>query len=646
LQRLGETLDKVHNVLADWHGEAGEAFRADLGKVRQGIEADGAESRRVAAVVSSAESDVSRCKIELADVERATDANSWTITPDWRIEIGDTWIGRDPIELAAEQQALQDQLNAVKVHAHSADHELATAINAAVGEVQPDATGNPSGGAPRTLQDMLLPAGPAGAGPGSAPPQGAPNTAGSGADPGGLQPSLRDLLLPSEKSFGDSDRQPVPGSLPDLLSRLGQSGVPGAPAPELKPADVERFKAMARQSMIRDGVAPDQIEARLDAIVASTQQWLDNGMPNYVVPEPPRPSPPGFGEGFGDRWFATEQGIKNLIGQGGPGAPGVLESWEGLVKGTNEVVQNPVGAAIGEVQNALDSPSPTYYLGSKASDAATTLPGLLFGGEGVAVRAGLPAETLTEGGAPLAIVRGWEPTDGMPWDDFLSRFGTPESRNWPSNDGFPPGFSPQPAQLPEGTIIDRFGSEYGRYLAPDGTPFADRALAPESVEGDYNRCMVTGKPLPPGWQIVEGPVEPWYDQTPSPGTLQYMILSPDGVKPTVKELVDRGSLMNTDRGSDDKSAELQSEIDRLSAKLDVRPMPVGFRTNDGLNIYIADDGSYHFTFYERGKLGFDRSGSLDDLLYWYCGDVHYRVKSLGDKWVAVREPLVNIVQIL
>lgn len=47
---------------------------------------------------------------------------------------------------------------------------------------------------------------------------------------------------------------------------------------------------------------------------------------------------------------------------------------------------------------------------------------------------------------------------------------------------------------------------------------------------------------------------------------------------------------------DEQSVELQAEIDRLSEKLDARPMQVGFRTNDDLNIYIADDGSYHFTF--------------------------------------------------
>ena len=91
--------------------------------------------------------------------------------------------------------------------------------------------------------------------------------------------------------------------------------------------------------------------------------------------------------------------------------------------------------------------------------------------------------------------------------------------------------------------------------------------------------------------------------------------------------------MNTGRLLDDKSSELQTEIDQLSEKLGVRPMQVGLRTSDGLNIYIADDGSYHFTFYERGKLGFDRSGSRADLLYWYCESVVTRqaAKRVGDR---------------
>lgn len=393
LQRLGESLERVHSVLVDWRGDAGEAFRADLGKVRCDIEADGAESGRVAAAVSRAEADVRGCKAELADVERAAEANGWTITRDWRIEVGESWIGRDALGFAAAQQVVQDDLNAVKAHAHSADHELAAAVRAAVGDVELDIAGGAPGGAP--------------------PPQGLPNHAGGAADRGSAPPSLQDLLFPAGRgeSFGGGDGEPVAGSLPDLLSRCRPPGVPAGRVAALSPAEVESFKALARQVMVNDGVAPDQVEARVDAMVARTQKWLADGMPSYVAPEPQRQPPPGFAEGFGDRWRATEQGIKNLIGQGGPGAPGVLESWEQMLKGTTEIARNPVGAAIGEVNDALNSPSPAYYLGAKASDAATTLPGLMFGGgEGAAaVRAGELADLDAAAGLPHELPGGHPP---------------------------------------------------------------------------------------------------------------------------------------------------------------------------------------------------------------------------------------------
>jgi uncharacterized protein YukE len=402
LQHLGDNLQQVHNVLADWQGEAGDAFRADVGKVRRDIEADGAESKRVAAAVSQAEADVRACKTELDDIERAADANGWTITPDWRIDVGDTGIGLDPISFAAEQQAMQHALNACKVHAHTADHELATAIRGAVGDGALDATGTaPGGGVPPqgppnpadpqgktpSLQDMLLPIG-AGAGdPASIPRSQEDMLLPAGAGPGGKPPSLEDLLTGRGQPSGPGGQQP--GSLSDMLGRLARPGAPGAPAPQLKPAEVERFKAMARQTMADAGMPPDRIEAHLDEYVANAQQWMADGGPHYVPPEPASPPPPGFGDGFADRWFATEQGIKDLVGQGGPGAPGVAESWWQMLKGTTEVAQNPAGALLGEVQNAFDSPSAAYYLGGKTADGAFALPGMLFGGEGAAVEAGL-----------------------------------------------------------------------------------------------------------------------------------------------------------------------------------------------------------------------------------------------------------------
>jgi len=338
------------------------------------------------------------------------------------------------------------------------------------------------------------------------------------------------------------DRRPgQPRNLDDALDQIAGAPVPAAPkSVPMDPKAVEDFKAMARPELLRQGVPPEQVEAQLNAVVAKAQQGV--GRPFYRAPEPPKQPPPGFAEGFADRWFSTEQAIKNLLGQGGPGAPGVLESWGGLLQNTAETVTNPVGTAVGEIQNAVNSPSPAYYLGEKSVDAGAAAVTLPWGGEGAAIRGGLPVRTIAEGCAPEALVRGWNPTGGMAWDEFGPRFGTPESRIWPDNNGFPSGYEPQPAQLPAGTIIDRFGHEGGRYLAPDGTPFADRALTPETVVSEYHRYSVTGQPLPDGWQIVEGPVEPWYGQTPSPGTVQYMIVGPQGVRVSVEELVDRGIL--------------------------------------------------------------------------------------------------------
>ena len=379
----------------------------------------------MAAAVSRAETDVNACKQELDGIRQAVEYNGWTITPDWRIDVGNNAVGRDPIKAAA-QQKLQGDLNACQVHAHNADHELATAIGAAVGEVPLDAVGSAPGGAPpaqgppnpapagkpRTLQDMLLPDGPADAAPGGVPAK-------DPSDPAGAEPGSAGPKGPPVRAGAGGK----PKTWQDMLLPAG-----AAPPPRLNPADVESFKAMARQSMISERVPPDQIECRLNDLVSQAQHWIDNGMPNYVPPEPHSAPAPGFGEGFGDRWFATEQGIHNLLGVGGPGAPGVAESWAKMLMGTVETAANPPGALIGEVKNALDSPSPAYFVGGKAADAAVTLPTLLFGGEGAAVRAGLPAEVVTEGGAPLAVVRGWDPTGGMLWDEFASQFRRPRHR--------------------------------------------------------------------------------------------------------------------------------------------------------------------------------------------------------------------------
>ncbi|BCQ06862.1 hypothetical protein JMUB5695_00275 [Mycobacterium heckeshornense] len=140
LHTLGDNLQTIQKmVLEHWQGEAGAAFQADMDKARADIETNGQESKQVAAAVGRAEADVRWCRSEAQRIKEVADSNLWTITPDWRVQIPDTArIGLDPIAVAAEQQALQTELDQLKVRAHATDHELATAIRASVGEIPLD----------------------------------------------------------------------------------------------------------------------------------------------------------------------------------------------------------------------------------------------------------------------------------------------------------------------------------------------------------------------------------------------------------------------------------------------------------------------------------------------------------------------------
>ncbi|MCH8493993.1 MAG: glycohydrolase toxin TNT-related protein, partial [Idiomarina sp.] len=76
---------------------------------------------------------------------------------------------------------------------------------------------------------------------------------------------------------------------------------------------------------------------------------------------------------------------------------------------------------------------------------------------------------------------------------------------WPPNDGF--AAEPERVDLPPGTLLDRYGAEGGRFLAPAGTPFEARAMPPSSRDGPLTKYEVL-RPLP----VDAGPAASWFDQ--------------------------------------------------------------------------------------------------------------------------------------
>ena len=161
MQRFGDDLGQVGQNLADWEGEAGTAFHTSLGRARTDIQGDGRESRQVASAVDDAWEDVQITKGMMSEVDETAQGLGFRITDDWKVDIGNAGLLMGSTEARLEQQILQGQLDTVKTKAHTTDHELATAMRAAVGDAQLDYNGReipqapPPGDGKTTPADQL-----------------------------------------------------------------------------------------------------------------------------------------------------------------------------------------------------------------------------------------------------------------------------------------------------------------------------------------------------------------------------------------------------------------------------------------------------------------------------------------------------------
>ncbi|MDI3421525.1 TNT domain-containing protein [Streptomyces luteolus] len=157
--------------------------------------------------------------------------------------------------------------------------------------------------------------------------------------------------------------------------------------------------------------------------------------------------------------------------------------------------------------------------------------------------------------APVGpLLKNWDRTGGLSDDAYLKKYweGPADGGGWkyPPNDGFAEKngeIDKEPTKLREGQRLDRFGSEYGAYLAPAGDPYEERALPPQNLNTrdasapcDY-RVYKVSKPF---W-VWQGSIAPWFEQ---PGGGQQMkldavFLDPgEGQRLNVKWLLEHGYL--------------------------------------------------------------------------------------------------------
>jgi predicted chitinase/uncharacterized protein YukE len=152
---FGTHLQRVQNTLADWGGDAGEAFHQSMNRHRVDVDRDGHESARVAAGVNRAEQDVEAVRTRLrAALSFASDhhlnvAEDGTVTIQPGFETNAdakkalAFEGRGP-----GQPGYDLTIRGIVAAAERVDDGLAAAIRAAVGDQQLDESGRPIGGAP------------------------------------------------------------------------------------------------------------------------------------------------------------------------------------------------------------------------------------------------------------------------------------------------------------------------------------------------------------------------------------------------------------------------------------------------------------------------------------------------------------------
>ncbi|UJW34012.1 TNT domain-containing protein [Saccharothrix sp. AJ9571] len=114
---------------------------------------------------------------------------------------------------------------------------------------------------------------------------------------------------------------------------------------------------------------------------------------------------------------------------------------------------------------------------------------------------------------------GYHRTGHQPVDRFLDEYYDEAAGSWryPPADGYVIGPDGQPdrevGELEPGERIDRYGSEYGGFLAPKGSHYGARAIPPSNLVGTpAELCNYRAYRVLREFDVYEGPVAPWFAQ--------------------------------------------------------------------------------------------------------------------------------------
>jgi hypothetical protein len=133
-----------------------------------------------------------------------------------------------------------------------------------------------------------------------------------------------------------------------------------------------------------------------------------------------------------------------------------------------------------------------------------------------------PAQLPVLGPVGLEVI-GYHRTGFLSADAFLARYYDPTANGgqggyiFPPDNGYVIAPNGQPIefqqQLGAGLQIDRFGSEFGAFLAPRGLPYAARSIPPQSLDGNPAAgCNYHAYRVLKPFTVDAGPIAAWFAQ--------------------------------------------------------------------------------------------------------------------------------------
>jgi len=162
--------------------------------------------------------------------------------------------------------------------------------------------------------------------------------------------------------------------------------------------------------------------------------------------------------------------------------------------------------------------------------------------------------TATPDAGPVGLqLFGYSRLAGLTPGQFIARYWDPSANSWkyPPDNGFlviadhPVEYS---LTLKPGSPLDRYGSIYGGYLAPAGTPYWARSLPPSNLDDATGfTCNYHTYKVLRAFKVEAGPAAPAFGQ---PGLgLQYQLVASllpgDPAQPSVQWLLVHGYLAAT-----------------------------------------------------------------------------------------------------